>query len=206
MKSGILTCSLLIAGLLIAGAGPVIAQDTKGEATGEQEMMEMMELMAKYGQPGPFHHKFQKLAGKWTASAKMWLAPETQPAVSTGKVEFELILGGRYLVQRFEGQMMDATHRGMGITAYDNFRERFIDIWIDDMNTGIVVSYGTADSTGQIITYHSKMDDPMTGRKDVPVRTITTFVDDDTHLLEMFATDPAGQEFQTMEILYKRQK
>ena len=203
MKSRLLTCCLSMAGLLWAGAGPADAQDTGGGAPGEQEMME---LMAKYAQPGPFHQRFEKLAGSWTVTVKMWMAPGAPPMESAGQAEFEPILGGRYLVQRFKGEMMDTTFEGMGLTAYDNFAERFIDVWIDEMSTTVMVSYGQPDSTGDVITYHSKMDDPMTGRQDVPMRSVATFVDDNTHMIEMYTTDPTGQEFQTMEIVYKRQE
>ena len=79
-------------------------------------------------------------------------------------------------------------------------------MWIDNMGTGMYVSHGTANENGDVITLQGSMDDPMSGRKDVPTRSVSTTVDENTHKMEMFATGPDGTEFKTMEVVYTRQK
>ena len=181
-------------------AGPVGAQ---APDTG---MAAMMAQWAKYATPGPHHQEMAKMVGKWTATVKTWMAPGTPPMESQGMGEFTMVLGGRYLIQDFKSQMMGQPFEGMGISAYDNFRGRYVDVWVDNMSTGMMISYGTADSTGKVFTYKGKMDDVMSGKKDVPIRTVMRIIDNDTQMMEMYGPDQTGKEYKTMEMVYKRQK
>lgn len=92
------------------------------------------------------------------------------------------------------------------LTAFDNFRQEYINTWIDSMGTCLMISRGTASADGNVINYQATMDDPATDRKDLPMRSVARFEGDDTHIVEMYCTDPSGKEFQNMEIVYKRQK
>jgi len=203
MKTKFIAAGLLAAMVLTIGMIPAIAQQP------EEMTPEMAEMMAKWNAiktPGEPHKKFADVVGKWTATAKFWMDPAAPPTESQGSAEFKLILGGRYLVQEYSGDWMGETFHGMGISAFDNFRQEYVDVWMDDMGTGIFVTHGTADASGKVITSKGMMDDPMSGRKDVATRSVFTMVDKDTQKMEMFAIDASGKEVQAMEILYKRQK
>jgi len=201
-KTKTLYCGVLLVGLLLIGTIPVAAQPPDSTKLDESAMMS--EWM-KYAAPGPMHKEMEKMVGNWAGTSIWWMEPGAPPAESAAKAEYKMIMGGRYLVQDYVGDAMGQPFNGMGITAYDNFKEQFITIWFDDMSTGIMISYGTMDSTGTV-TYTGTADDPMTGRKDVPMRIVSRFIDDDTAIMEMYGPDAEGNEFKTMEITYKRQK
>ncbi len=199
MKTRFIATGLIAATLLIAGAIAAHAQ----EAVDMTAMMAKMEQVKALGEP---HKKFAEMAGTWSVAAKFWMDPSAPPVESNGTSEFKTILGGRYLVQNLTAEMMGEPFHGMGITAFDNLRQEYVDLWLDDMGTGIYVSRGPASEDGNVITCTGTMDDPMSGQKDIPTRSVSTTVDKDTHKMEMFATGPDGTEFKTMEVIYTRMK
>ena len=70
--------------------------------------------------------------------------------------------------------------------------------------TGIMISEGTPDASGKVITWSGTMSDPMTG-KTSKSRMITTVVDDNHHTFEMYNVPPgAKKEMNTMTIDYVR--
>ena len=56
--------------------------------------------------------------------------------------------------------MMGQPYSGIGITAYDNLRKRYISTWIDSMGTGIFTMEGTANTDGKTITLKGTHDEP----------------------------------------------
>ncbi len=203
MKTRIITRGLLIAGLIMCGINLAVAQPAD---SAKGDMASMMEQMAQFAAPGEQHKLFAAMVGTWDATVTMWMEPGAPPMTSTGVGTYSLILGGRYLKHDFEGFAFGQPFKGLGITGYDKFREEYFDLWFDELSTGVMISRGVPDSTGAIIRYTGKMDDPMAGRKDVPVRSDMTKVDDDTCKMEMYVIDESGNEFKTMEIVYTRRK
>lgn len=198
---GAVVVGIIVFAINLAGAQTPPPSDSAKAA----EMAAMMEAMAKYGAPGEHHRYFEKAVGSWDATVTMWMEPGAPAETYTGTGTYSLILGDRYLKHDFEGVAMGQPFKGLGLTGYDNFRERYIDLWLDDMSTSMMISYGTMDSAG-VVTYAGKVDDPMAGRKDVPIRSVTQFLDDNTSKMEMYVTDESGDEFKSMEIIYKRRK
>ena len=92
---------------------------------------------------------------------------------------------------------------GRGTTAYDNGTGEYVQTWLDSMSTGIMTSKGksTDDKT---IEVKGESTDPLTKQK-VSFRTVSKFVDENTHEMEMFESK-GGEERKLMKIVYKRVK
>jgi len=161
-----------------------------------------MKAMMAYMTPGEVHQMMGKSTGTWTGAITMWMQPGAQPTNMTGEATNEMILGGRYLQSKNTGNMMGMPFEGIGTTGYDNAKKIFMTTWIDNAGTGIMYLEGTWDAQNKTINFSGKMVDPMSG-KDIPVRETLKFVDDNTHVLEMFLTDK-GKEYKSMEIKYTR--
>jgi hypothetical protein len=114
-----------------------------------------------------------------------------------------MILGGRFLQEEFQGEMMGKKFNGMGLTGYDKFNNKYVSFWIDDMGTGMFTTEGTADENGKVLTFTGKMDDPMTGEKGKSMKLITRIVSPDKHIFEMHDLS-LGEKSKTMEITYTR--
>lgn len=202
--------SVLVIVLVIAGgvvSSQLISQE-KTEAQPQEEMdwMAMMGQWQEMNQLGEEHERLKKMAGTWDVQSKMWFAPGMDPVVAQGEAEIKLILGGRYAQQNYECPMMGMPYNGMGFEGYDTVKKKYVSIWMDSMGTGIFYSEGTADETGKVFTYIGKMDDPFTGEKDKPMKSIGREINDDKVVFEMYESRPGVGEFKSMELTYTRQK
>ena len=178
----------------------IVCFSTPTRAQGDDDMKAMM----AYAAPGDIHKMMAKSVGTWTGAISMWMQPNTSPITSTAEMKNEMILGGRYLKGTNSGNFMGQPFEGISVTGYDNAKKVFINNWIDNMGTGMMTLTGTWDAATNSITFKGTMVDPASG-KDVPVRQVLKFVDDNHQVMEMYASAGAGgAEFKTMEIKFTK--
>ena len=192
---------LTLAGLCLAlTAFPAMAKDKKSpKSMDPQAMMEMYQKLATPGEP---HKQLASLAGSWTTQTKEWMEPGKPPSESTGSVEMKMLLDGRFLQQEFTGNMMGHPYTGIGTTAYDNLRKKYVSTWIDSMGTGIFVMEGTASPDGKTITLRGQHAEPGGGQ--MSHRAVWKIVDNNTQTFEMYGSHGHGKEVKMMEIAYLR--
>jgi len=155
--------------------------------------------------PGEQHKKMATREGTWDTAGKFWMDPAQPPTESKGVAKFKMVLGGRFEMQDYAGDMMGMPFQGIGIAGYDNVRKKHVSTWMDTMGTGIMVLEGTEDEKG-VIHLSGTMADPMTG-KDCKVRMDIGDKDKDSMQLEMFVDDGKGKgEAKCMELIYTRRK
>ena len=180
------------------------ADKAKGDKKAADPAAEM-EAWMKLGQPGPEHARLKKWVGTYNTEAEMVMAPGTPAQKSSGKQTYEEMLGGRYIHGQYTSEMMGMPFTGMSLTGYDNQKKKYFSAWVDSMSTGIMVSEGTADASGKVITFTGSYDDPMSG-KSKKYRQVTTVESDDRHKFEWFENDEAGKEYRMMLVTYTRAK
>lgn len=163
---------------------------------------EQMKIWMDYMTPGSMHEMMAKHVGEWKMVSKMWMEPNSEPVVSEGTVNAEMILGGRYLKMVAKFPMMGMQTEGWSLEAYDNGKKEFINIWIDNMGTGVAISTGKFDDATKSIIYNGKMYDPLAG-KDVEFKSVSKMVSDNEMVFEMFGNFD-GKEVKMMEITYTR--
>jgi len=192
---------ILLATLLVCAT--VIAQDKPAAKKMEMDPA-MMEAMMKAAMPGPAHKALDGMVGSWDTKVTSWMMPGGDPMTSAGTSENKWVMGGRYVEQRFKGDMMGMPFEGLGYSGYDNVKKQYFGTWIDNMSTGMMTSVGTG---GDAKTMHFKgtYADPMTG-KDVTCDEKVTMVDADHMIFEMWGPGPDGKNFKMMEIAYSRKK
>jgi hypothetical protein len=179
------------------------AADKKSDKPGapsEEEMMKKWEAAAK---PGPAHKLLDSLSGEWNVAVKWWMAPEAPPMESKGTSKRTWIMGGRFLQDDYSGDFMGMPMKGLGFSGYDNLKKKYNSFWIDEGGTAMFTSEGTASSDGKTFTYHGRMDDPMTGEKDKPIKFIIRIVGKDKHVLEMHEPNK-GEKSLVGEMTYTR--
>lgn len=204
----VMACAALAGGCVATGEATREARLgvwlQEGEPGGDAGAAEQ-EAWMKAATPGAPHAQLAKMAGKWTLDASFVQAPGSEEMKSSAKAEFETIMGGRFVTQEVEGEMMGMPFEGLGMSGYDNLKKQYVSVWADSMGTMIMVSYGTSSDGGKTITFKSEMQNPMDG-KTIPLRLVETFVSDDTHTLEMYCNAEDGTEFRTMLLTYTRVK
>jgi hypothetical protein len=172
---------------------PLYAQDYNSE----EAQKAWQEAMT----PGEMHALLAKAAGKWKAKITMWNDPASEPLISEGTVESEMILGGRYLQSKHTGTFMDMPMHGLAIEGYDNVKKKFINTWVDNFGTGIMISEGEYDAEKNEMVYHGNMTSPMGG--EIKTRQVMKMIDDDNSVFEMYMM-MNGQEFKSMRVEYTR--
>ena len=177
------------------------------EKTAKQQADEKaaMEAWIKASTPGDLHKQLAAMEGAWNATVRMWNAPGAPPEETAGTSWNKMILGGRWLEQRFESTMMGQKFDGVGYTGYDNIRKQFVGSWMDSMSTGMMLSTGKAGKAANTWEFEGTMDDPLTG-KPSKLLEVLTVADPDHHKFEMFGFAPDGAKFKMMEIEYARKK
>jgi hypothetical protein len=164
----------------------------------------MMEAMMSAGTPGDAHKKLDPFVGTWDTKISMWMMPGTDPMTHTGTSTNAWVMGGRYLEQRYKGDVMGMPFEGIGYTGYDNIKKQYWGTWMDSMSTGVMSSAGTA-SDGKTFEFAATMADPMTGKDSTSTEKLT-ITDADHHTMEMWSPGPDGKLFKMMEIAYTRKK
>jgi hypothetical protein len=165
------------------------------------EMKKWMDYMT----PSDVHKMIAKSNGEWKEDITMWMDPKAPPQKMEGSCTNTMILGDRYQECVQHGSFNGMPFEGKSLLAYDNIRKVFITTWIDNMGTGIIVMEGTWDDKTKTITFVGKETDPFTG-KDRPIKQTFTMVDDNTQHMMMFATNEAGTEYKSMDMMLTRKK
>jgi hypothetical protein len=183
---------------------PAIAQ-MQGQQDMSAQEMKMMEQMMKYGTPGPAHEFLKKYAGDWDVEISSWPGPGAPAQMSKGTMTNRLIFDGRYVKCDFEGEMGGMAYKGFEIIGYDLFKKVYTTFWIDSMSTALLMTSGTLDKAGNVLTETGSSPDPMTDGKTMQkFRNVTTFMGDGKYKFEMFMVMPDGKEFKSMELSLTR--
>jgi len=160
---------------------------------------EAMKKWMDYMTPGEEHKAMAKMNGDWKYTSKFWMAPEQEPMTANGTAKCEMLLGGRYMQMKVNGNMMGMPFEGISINGYDNAAKQYQSSWIDNMGTSVMYLTGTA--SGGVITMTGSMIDPMTSKNMIVRQTLRW--DGDKMIMEMYDTKD-GVENKTMEITYSK--
>ena len=155
--------------------------------------------------PGPKHKLLAPLEGQWKAVSTFWWSKGAKPQKSEALVKRSWILGDRFIKEEYSDKSEDYPFEGIGVTGYDNIQKKFTSSWIDTMGTGISRSLGIEDKSGKVITFTGTAPDPSAG-KVLPYKSVLTIVDKDTTKFELYMKNKSGEEFKSLDIVYKRQK
>ena len=179
------------------------AGDKSGSGKSDTEKQEMMKKMEVAGTPGPAHRALDGLVGNWKAEVKCWCEPGGAPQVSQATAKASWTLKGRFVEGEFQGEMLGKPFLGRSLLGYDNTKQKFISVWVSDIQTSMFTSEGKGDSGYKVITLEGKGDCPATNRKDVPMKQVFRVLGPDKYTFEMFDASK-GENVRTMEITYTR--
>ncbi len=190
----------MIAGLAL-GLGAWSFADGKMEAAKEQMPPGMEEFM-KLAKPGEHHAHLAAGVGSWEITMQMWMEPGKPPTETTGTLESQWILGGRFVETVYKGEFMGEPFEGRGMDGYDNGAKHYTGIWADTLGTVTVMSTGHCEKNGKVRTVMGEMVDPM--GQTITNRGVTTVLNADTYKYESYIIDAAGNEMKQMELIAKR--
>ena len=101
---------------------------------------------------------------------------------------------------------MGQPFEGIAVTGYDNLREEYESIWIDNMGTGIMKSTGSYDAKKKTIHLSGNFSCPMTQEKNRWNRSEWKRNNKNKYTYTSYQKGPDGKEFKAMQITYRREK
>jgi len=177
-----------------------LAAEPKAEEWVPVDSATAMKAMMESGTPGKEQALLAKANGNWQAEITMWDSPEATPSKFKGLVTNKMVMGGRYQVSNFKGNMMGMPFEGTSTTGYDNARKLWVSTWVDNMSTGIMNMEGTSDDASKTVTYTGKMICPANGKM-CEIKQVMKTIDDKTEIMEMYGPDmKTGKQFKNMEM------
>ena len=162
-----------------------------------EQMAEMMKLAT----PGPEHEEMAKYAGNWETECTDCQNPEGPK--SKGTVVSKTVLGGRFLLSEYKGEMGGMAFEGLAIEGFDNKKKEWFSIWMDSMGTTHVRSTGGAVKDGVRTMVSESFD---CGWGPTSMRLVETRKDADNMSMEMFMKTGSEPEAKSMVMTYKRKK
>jgi hypothetical protein len=206
--------------LLVACNNEKKADETKTDATSDKASEEKpkeaawipvdsaasMQAMMAAGALGEEHKMLAKSNGTWTADMTYWDGIDRPAMQMKGTQVTTSILDGHFQQSKFSGEFMGAPFNGVSTVGYDNSTKEFVSLWMENMNTGIMVMKGGWDAATKTINLTGKQKNPVNGLE-CTMRQVYKMVDDNNEFMEMYGPDPkTGKEFKMMEIKYTRKK
>lgn len=187
--------ALFACGIAIGVGG----QDEKKKPAAEQDGATMPTL-----KPSPEHAMLAKGVGKWKATMTLNMGPV--PTKSTGTETVAMGCGGLWQMGDFVEDKTGAMggFTGHGFVGYDPDHKRFVGSWCDSMSYTVTSMSGTLDASGKVLTMDATGYDAMQ-KKEIKMKHVTTFVDDDHRTFSMRMPGPDGKDMEVMLIEYTRQ-
>ena len=168
-----------------------------------QDQAAMTKAWEDFMTPGDMHKLMAGWNGTWTSDVTAWMAPSAPPSKSTATVENKMALNGLYQMGHYSGTMMGAPFEGYSTLAYDNAKKMFVNTWIDNMGSGVVIMTGKWNDNTKTLELKGTQTDPMTG-KDSDIREVIKIIDGNSQMMTMYGSGPDGKEMKFMEASMKR--
>ena len=153
-------------------------------------------------QPTKEHKMLKFDVGTWDATIKIYEKPGAEP-IESKAVERNAMVGGFWLVSRFNGSIGQMKFSGAGTFGYDPTEKKFVGTWVDSMNPYMLTMKGDYDESTKTLTMMGENREP--DGKVHKSKEISKRIDDDTRHFELHMQGEDGNYFKMMEIDYKRQ-
>lgn len=175
---------------------------------------------AREDQPGPEHNVLQSLVGTWQLSGTCY-GPKTDKAGGNadsqdraaqagtdegqpvgGTLTSEWALDKHFVKCHLRGTEGSRTIEGMGLTGYDNAKDKYVSSWADNQCTSIKMEEGTYDPSSKTFTFtgESKTLDGKTAK----CRRIIQIKSDNEHTMTVFVTESGQAEKKVLEATFRR--
>jgi hypothetical protein len=182
-----------------------IAQDS-APPEAPQDPAAQMEAWRTLSRPGEQHKYLEHFVGDWDVTMKVYMAgPGSGAMESKGTASVKWVLGGRYLLEEYQGSMMGMPYDGMGMTGYDKGKNLYVTTWASTVDTQLLVLSGSRNPVTGVFDYYGEMDEPMMNVFGRTIRNEVRILDENTHVVGIYDLH-AGPDHKVVEIEYKRKK
>ncbi len=178
------------------------ASELPAKSMAEMTEAEMMEIMKASGELGEEHAYLAQMVGDWDVKTEMSMGPGTEMVPGEATATFRKALGGKLIVESFQGEFEGMPFEGMALMGYSNLEKRHFSTWYDSMTTWGFHSSGHRDDAGLLRLSGTNKDMLTPGGR--PYRLTSEMVGNNKMLFDMYDTGPDGKEFKTLHMVYTR--
>jgi hypothetical protein len=159
----------------------------------------------KYMTPNNVHKMLKGYDGEWMEEITMWMDPNEAPVKMKIDCSIEMVLDGRYQVSKHKGDMLDFEYEGVSYLGYNTISETFSLSSFNNMGTGVLTLQGGWKTPSKCIELRGTTTSPES-KKNINVRQVITFIDNDHFTIESFDTKAGENEQKSFEYKYTRKK
>lgn len=182
------------------------AQDPPMSDEMKKQMEEMFAKAAKFIEPSEAHKKLADYLGTWDCEWKMAMGPGPMTTCGKSRAVNSWLFEGRFIKGEMTGTLMDKVHKALVVTGYDNFKQAYVRMNCDNMNTFMLTSQGKLAQDGKTMIWYGTMDEYLTGENDKMVKLVARWIDAD-HFVEEIHDLAIGEEnTKVMEVSCSRVK
>jgi hypothetical protein len=158
--------------------------------------------------PGPAHERLGELLGKYEVTTRMTMGgPGAPPMETKAESEVSWFVNGKWLQSKSTGTGFDGKPlTSMWILGYDNFKERYVMVMLDSMQTCVSTAMGLFDQSGDNLILWGTIDEPMTPEQDKMVKYVFRGFGKDSSTFEIHDMMIGESNTKVVEIVAKRKK
>jgi len=151
------------------------------------------------------HEFLGKQVGTWDVAGRYWMAPGADPMVAKGVAEQQLVLGGRFLQQKFTLGMGGMSMEGLGYWGWDTVTDQWVMTWMDDHGPYLYIYRGTTEADG---THRMRGKEPhrVTGKPLIDAEFTMKWKNDDAFDMTVYMPDADGRKQRVAIMNYVRRK
>jgi hypothetical protein len=153
-------------------------------------------------QPGPEHKNLAPFIGTWQVTGTCWKDPSSQGEPVSGTCTSEWILGNRFVQSHARLNKGGTMAEGIMMCGYDNAQKKYVTTMQDSECTAIKMETGTYDAGSKTFTFAGETKDK--DGKTVQCRRTVKVVDDNEHVVTMYASEGGQGEKKVAELSFRR--
>jgi hypothetical protein len=120
--------------------------------------------------PSAAHARLQEMLGTYDVTVRMWMGGKPAAKESPGTCEVSWLVDGKWLISKWNVEMMGQKIHTTSILGYDNFKERYVWCKVDSLQTTLETASGLFDQSGDNLILWGTIDEPMTPEQDKQVK------------------------------------
>ena len=105
----------------------------------------------EFSAPEKQHQWLQQFVGSWETESEGSMGPDQPPMKCRGTMKTRM-LGGFWVVNEMQGDIMGTPMTGIQTIGYDSANKQYVGTWVDSMMNHMWKYEGTVDESGKILT------------------------------------------------------